>query len=120
MASVVFWSTVFLVVVCSAWLATPGEPWPAAFGYDVGWFTGARGAWLLLAPWWLMWAVVLSPRLGLAKALPVVILAVAVTAAILAWWPAGAQMLSGLANVVWALLLFLALLPVAFVVSLFG
>ena len=111
---------VFLGVVLLAWLATLGVPWPAAYPDVMGWFAGARGAWLLLGPWWALWAVVLSLRWGSEKALPVLMLGVATTPALLAWWPAGAQMLSGLANVVWALVLFLALLPVAFFVSLFG
>ena len=115
----VLWG-VFLAVMLLAWLATPGAAWPAVYPDVMGWFAGARGAWLLLGPWWVLWAVVLSLRWGSEKALPFLMLGVANTPALLAWWPAGAQMLSGIANVVWALLLFLALLPVAFVVSLFG
>ena len=111
---------VLLAVMLLAWFATPGAAWPAAYLDAMGWFAGARGAWLLLGPWWVLWAVVLSLRWGSEKALPILMLCVAAMPAVLAWWPAGAQVLSGLANVVWALVLFLVLLPVAFVVSLFG
>ena len=114
-----FWG-VFVAVMAMAWLITPGEPWPSAFTNSVGWFTGARGAWLLLGPWWALWAVVLALRWGSEKVLPPLTLGVAATPALLAWWPAGAMVLGQIANVVWALLLFLALIPVAFVISLFG
>ena len=120
MVGLLAWWGIFLAVLLLAWLITPGEPWPSAFTNSVGWFTGARGAWLLLGPWWALWAVVLALQRGSEKALPPLTLGVATTAVLLVWWPAGAQMLSGIANVVWALLLFLALLPVAFVISLFG
>lgn len=120
MAGRLAWWAIFVAVMATAWLITPGEPWPSAFTNSVGWFTGARGAWLLLGPWWALWAVVLSLWWGWQRALPLVMLGVAATPVLLVWWPAGAQILSGLANVVWALLLFLVLLPVAFVLSLFG
>ena len=120
MVGLLAWWGIFLAVLLLAWLITPGEPWPSAFTNSVGWFTGARGAWLLLGPWWALWAVALAVRRGADKALPVLALGVAATPALLAWWPASAMVLSQVANVVWMLLLFLALIPVAFVMSLFG
>ena len=110
----------FLAVTLLAWLATPGAPWPAAYPDAMGWFAGAKGAWVLLAPWWALWGVSLSLRWGAERALPALMLGVAITPVLLVWWPAGALVLSGIANVVWALVLFLSLLPVAFVLSLFG
>ena len=120
MAGRLAWWGTFVAVMAMAWLITPGEPWASAVTNSVGWFTGARGAWLLLGPWWALWAVVLALRRGSEKALPPLTLGVAATPALLALLPTAAMVLSQMANVVWMLLLFLALLPVAFVMSLFG
>ena len=115
------WWGVFLVVLLLSWLTTPGGYWPAGYPDVMGWLAaGFRGAWFLLAPWWALWAVALSARWGSARALPALTLGVAATPAVLAWWPAGALVVAQLANLVWMLLLFVALVPVAFVVSLFG
>ena len=111
----------FPAVLILAWLVTPGGYWPAAYPDAMGWLaSGARGAWLLLAPWWALWAVALSVWWGAERVLPLLALGAAATPALLAWWPAGALALGGMANLVWALLLFLALLPVAFVASVLG
>lgn len=115
------WWAVYLAVLAAAWLGTPGGHWPAGYSEVMGWLAaGSRAAWFLLAPWWLCWAAVLSVRWRAQQVLPVLTLAVAGTASVLVWWPAGALALGQLAHLVWALLLFVALVPVAFVVWLFG
>ena len=81
----------FPAVLMLAWLATPGGYWPAAYPDAMGWLAcGARSAWLLLAPWWALWAVALSVRWGAERVLPLLALGAAATPALLAWWPAGA------------------------------
>lgn len=118
------WLAGLLAMIGFSWLATGSEPYPTAFGPASGFWaravSGDRGAWLLVAP-----ALTLSAVWAFRRWDPSLVLLVGGMLAMLfpvlfAYWPELPRFLAGLANVLLAVLLFLLLLPVALVKSLFG
>ncbi len=107
-----------LGIVVLAWLATDSDPRPSAFGPAPGFWgrmvSGGRRSWLLLAP-----VLGLSGFLTSRRWEPAVMYPVCGLSAAFVLWSALPWFLSGLVNVLLALLMFVLILPVAFVKGLF-